>query len=53
MMQKLERREGFKHIYTLKEGEDYCFYKGQPVVVHPDRLPKIVKSDGTEHPIKL
>lgn len=36
-----------KHIYTLQPGEEYKFWNGRIIVVHPDRPPKIVHSDGT------
>ena len=42
-----------KHIYTLKEGESCTFYNGVIIVVHPDRPPKIIHSDGVEEEMRL
>lgn len=40
------RITGAKHVYTLQEGEQWAIYNDTVIVVHPDRKPKIVNSDG-------
>jgi hypothetical protein len=40
-----------KLIYTLQPGEDYRFFHGRIVVVHPERPPKIITSDGAIEPL--
>ena len=37
-----------KHIYSLKEGESYTFFKGAVIVAHSERPPKIIDCNGIE-----
>jgi hypothetical protein len=42
-----------KVVYTLQPGETYAFYDGKIVVVHPDRPPIIVYTDGSIEVVEL
>ncbi len=33
----------FRHIYTLKEDEDWRLFNGKLIVVHPERAPKVIE----------
>ncbi len=39
-------RPGTKLLYKLQDGEDYRFFAGRVIVVHPERPPKVITSDG-------
>lgn len=41
----VERIEGMKHVYAMQEGEDWRLTPSGPIIVHPDRAPKIIR-DG-------
>lgn len=47
----METRPGFKHLYTLQDGESWALFEGKIVVAHPERPPKIINGDGTTSPI--
>jgi hypothetical protein len=51
MTEEFPTRSEMKLLYTLQPGEDYRYYAGRIIVVHPDRPPKIINSDGTTHDI--
>jgi hypothetical protein len=44
---------GAKHIYTLKEGEQWAIVGDKVIIVHPERKPKMIDSDGTEVELEL
>lgn len=40
-------------FYVLQPGEDWAFFRGNLIVAHPDRPPKIIHPDGREEEISL
>lgn len=40
-------RSGTKLLYELKAGETWKIFKNQIIILHPERQPKIIHSDGT------
>lgn len=44
---------GTKHVYTLQEGEKWAAIQDTVIIVHPDRQPKIIDSEGNERVIEF
>lgn len=38
--------KGTKFIYELQEGEQWAIIGDYVIIVHPDRKPKMINSDG-------
>lgn len=41
-----------RFVYELKPGEKWMFFGECLIVVHPDRLPKLIHPDGREEEIR-
>ena len=45
--QQADARKGFRLLYTLKDGERWALLDdGRVMVIHADRAPKVVNTDG-------
>lgn len=52
-MARLLHYKGGELIYEFKEGEDWGHWDGYLIVVHKDRMPKILYDDGTIEEVVL